>query len=149
MGRARQLNKYEIGAITGLCKAGQSNKLIHEVTGINLRSVQRWTKKFRDAGMDDIPLPLPRSGRPRITSPRVLNILRRQVDSNPHCTGAELKETNPQLLSHVSLRTVNRRLHEDLQYSYRCAWKKPIVTNRQKVNRVKSAHKMKDLTSRE
>ena len=44
---------------------------------------------------------------------------------------------NSQLLSHVSERTVQRVLQRDLHYKYRCAWKKPIVTRRQMMNRVK------------
>lgn len=57
MGKVKELTSEQITAITSLCKAGKSNKEIASITGVSLRSVQRWTKKFRDCGNTDPPLP--------------------------------------------------------------------------------------------
>ena len=75
---------------------------------------------------------------------RTLNVLRREVDKMPRISARELKEQNPQLLSHVGVRTIQRILKRDLHYQYRCAWKKPIVTRRQMSNRVAFAKKYRN-----
>ena len=56
MGKAQILQPDQIGALTALCKAGHPNKEIAEITGISLKSVQRWSKKFRDLSDDNISL---------------------------------------------------------------------------------------------
>lgn len=136
MGKVKELASEQIAAVTSLCKAGKSNKEIASITGVSLRSVQRWTKKFRDCGNTDPPLQKKSTGRPRKTTLRTLKVLRRQVDNKPCITAPELKEKNPLLLSHVSVRTVQRRLHDDLKFSRHTARKKPIVTLKQRKNRV-------------
>ena len=79
-------------------------------------------------------------GRPRKTSPRTLNIIRRELDSNPRLTVRQIKENNPLLLSNVSYTAVHNRIHKDLDFSHRTALKKPLVTHRQKRNRIKFAN---------
>lgn len=39
-------------------------------------------------------------------------------------------------MAHVSVRTVQRRLHDDLKFSHHTARKKPIVTLEQRKNRI-------------
>ena len=56
MGRAKLLSSDKIAVITALCKEGKSNKEIVESTGLKLRSIQWWTKKFHDAVDNDPPL---------------------------------------------------------------------------------------------
>ena len=51
-------------------------------------------------------------------------------------TARQVKESNPVLLSNVSLSLVQRNIHQDLDFSYRTALKKPILTTRQKANRL-------------
>lgn len=58
------------------------------------------------------------------------------MDSKPCITAPELKEKNPVLLGHVSVRTVPRCLHDDLKFSHHTARKKPIVTLKHRKNRV-------------
>ncbi|XP_076047198.1 uncharacterized protein LOC143028681 [Oratosquilla oratoria] len=135
MGKEKQLTHDQVAAIAALCKAGKANKEIATITGLALRSVQRWAKKTRDAGGADPPLQNKPTGRPRKTTPRTLKVLRRQVDASPRITAPQLKEKNPKLLGHVSVRTVRHRLH-DLQFSHHNARKKPLVSIKQKKNRV-------------
>lgn len=92
--------------------------------------------KFRDVGGEDPPLQKKSTRRPRKTTPRMLKVLRRQVDANPRLTAPQLKEQNPNLLRDVSVRTVCRWLHDDLKFSHHNARKKPIVTLWQRKNRV-------------
>jgi len=106
MGGGKHLKSDQIAAITALCKEGKSNTEISNTTGISLRSVQRWTTKFHDCGDTDPPLQKKQPGKPQKTSKRTLNVLRRQVDSQPRITAPELKERNPVLLADVSVKTI-------------------------------------------
>ena len=51
-------------------------------------------------------------------------------------TARQVKESNPVLLSNVSLSLVQRNIHHTLDFSYHTALKKPILTTRQKANRL-------------
>ena len=139
MGLGKNLSTEQLAAVTSLCKAGHCNKEISMLTGVSLRSVQRWTKVFRDSPDGELPLQKKPPGRPRKTDKRALNIVKRQLDSNPRMTAREIRESNPALFSHVSISTVGRLAHEKLQFTSRPARKKPLVTNRQKANRIKFA----------
>ena len=137
MGKGKHLTIDKIAAIGALCKAKHSNKQIHALTGISLRSVQRWTKFFREMPRgSDKEVQKKQSGRPRKVDRRFLNSLKRQVDREPHLTARQLKQRN-ESLSGVSVRTVSRILRRDLGFKCRRAKKKPLLTKRQKVNRVK------------
>lgn len=141
MPRGPELRKEQIAAISSLCVAGKSNKDISIQTGIALRSVQRWTKKCRDAGGDDPPLQVKRAGKQRKVSKRTLKVLQRQVEAEPRITAKELKEKNPKLLQQVSVRTVQRRLKDDLCYEHRAPRRKPILTEKQRQKRVQFCKK--------
>ncbi|XP_069971417.1 uncharacterized protein [Penaeus vannamei] len=65
-----------------------------------------------------------------------INCALRQVESQPRITAPELKERNPVLLAEVSVKTIYRRLKNDLKFSHRIARKKPIVTLKQRQNGV-------------
>ena len=136
MGLGSNLKSDQIAAITALCQAGHSNKEICTITGVSKRSVQRWTKKFRDSLTGEVQLQGKTTGRPRKFGPRTLNITKRQVDLEPSLSTRKLKEMNPDILSHVSMRTLQRRLSVDLEYRRRVARKKPLITERQQRNRM-------------
>ena len=137
MGKAKQLKPDQIAVITALCQAKHTNKQIVELTGISLRSVQRWTKKFKDSIDGDIALQKKSTGRPRILKSNSLKLLKRVVDKEPSITVPQLFERN-QFLSdlHVSLSTVSRRLRTDLGFRRVTAKKKPLLTKRQQKNRL-------------
>ena len=48
MGKGKQLRPDQIAVIGALCQAEKTNKQIRDITGISLRTIQTWTKKFRD-----------------------------------------------------------------------------------------------------
>ncbi|KAG7169767.1 putative Transposase-containing protein 25 [Homarus americanus] len=110
-------------------------------TGVRLRVVQKLVKRFRELGEDVLPAPLPKSGRPKLWSPWTLKVISRQVRSNPALTAREVKEKKPRLLCHVSLRCVQQALHDDLGFKSFRARRKPLLTKRQKENRVKFCKK--------
>ena len=141
MGRGKHLTPCQIAAITSLSKAGHSNTFISQQTRVSLRSVQRWSKKFKDSPDGNVTLQEKIPGRPRKTSARTLNIIKRQVEVYPTITSRQLKEQNPELLGNVCTRTVRRRLHEDLGYTRCAARKKPLVTYKQRMNRLQFARK--------
>ena len=131
MGSSKHLSLAQIAAATSQCHAGHSNKEIHNLTGVSLRSVQRWTRLFRESPDGDIPLQKKFTGRPRKSGPRTSRIIKRQLDINPQMTASQLKSSNPEILSTFSLSTVGRRIHDDLDFSYRTTLKKPLLTTRQ------------------
>ncbi|KAG7163142.1 Ubiquinone biosynthesis protein COQ9-like [Homarus americanus] len=131
----------DIAAVIALYKANHVLREISAQTGVALRVVQNLVKRFCDLGEDELPAPLPKSGRPKLLSPRTLKVISRQVRSNPSLTAHEVKERNPRLLSHVSLRCVQQALHDDLGFKSFRARRKPLLTKRQKENRVKFCKK--------
>ena len=137
MGKARNLQPHQIGALTALCKAGHPNKYIADSTGISLRSVQRWTKKFRESLDDNVSLQKKSTGRPRKLKQHSLNLIKRIVDNEPSITARQLRERNPFLSDFpVSLRTIRRRLRTDLGFRRVTARRKPLLTKRQVKNRL-------------
>ncbi|KAG7171129.1 putative Transposase-containing protein 15 [Homarus americanus] len=137
----RVTTRDDIAAVIALYKANHVLREISAQTGVALRVVQNLVKRFRDLGEDELPAPLPKSGRPKLLSPRTLKVISRQVRSNPSLTAREVKERNPRLLSHVSLRCVQQALHDDLGFKSFHARRKPLLTKRQKENRVKFCKK--------
>ena len=136
MGGGKDLTQDQIAAITSLSLVGKSNKEISIISGVSLRSVQRWTKKKREAGDADVPLHKKRPGRPRKNSQRTLKLLQRQVELEPRITAKELKERNKQLLENTSVRTIQKRLRDDLGFQHRAPRRKPLLTNQQRKKRV-------------
>ena len=138
MGKASNLRPDQIAAITALCKADHDNKYISEITGISLRSVQRWTKKFKDSVDGNVHLQKKPPGRPRKLSPYTLNLLKRVVDNEPSITVRQIREQND-CVAHVSRSTISLRLRTDLGFKRYAAKKKPLLTNRQVRNRLSFA----------
>ena len=130
------MTEDQIAAITSLSLVGKSNKEISIISGVSLRSVQRWTKKKREVGDAEVPLHKKRPGRPRKNSQRTLKLLQRQVEQEPRITAKELKERNTQLLENTSVRTIQKRLRDDLGFQHRAPRRKPLLTNQQKKKRV-------------
>ena len=56
MGKGKHLKADQIAVITALYQAGHTNPEISTQTGIYLRTVQVWTKKFRESPDGDVPL---------------------------------------------------------------------------------------------
>ena len=131
MGKGKHLRPDQIAVITALCQAEKSNIYISNYTGINLRTVQLWTKKFRESVDGDVQLQKKQTGRPRKVVPATLRLLKREIEKNPFITARKIKENN-RVLQDMSLHTIRKALRVDLQYKRRVAKRKPLLTARQK-----------------
>ncbi|MPC79234.1 hypothetical protein E2C01_073750 [Portunus trituberculatus] len=116
MGLRKLISKAQISVICALVRKNKSNQEIAANTGIALRTVQRWTKIYREGGRDASPPPHKPKGRKRSVSQRTLNIIRRQLEANPRIHSKELRARNPALLAEVSERSVRRYVKCDLGY---------------------------------
>ncbi|KAG7168416.1 hypothetical protein Hamer_G002458 [Homarus americanus] len=112
----RITTRDDIAAVIALYKANHELRDISAQTGVGLRVVQKLVKHHREFGEDVLPAPLPMSGRPKLFSPQKLEVISCQDKSNPALTAREVKERNPRLLSHVSLRCVRQSLYDALGF---------------------------------
>ena len=103
MKRGKELTKGQIAGISFLSLGGIGNKQISAITGLVVRSVQRWTKKCRDAGDADLLLQKKRTGKACFIDQKILKVLQRQVDLEPHISAKEPKEKKLRLLRDVSV----------------------------------------------
>ena len=140
MGKYKQLSQDTLAQIVALHKAGLQTKEIVKQTGVCERSVRKYVARFRQGGGKEIPTQEQRSGRPRKVSDRAINILKRQLETNPRLTARKVKETNPEIFGDVAVRTVSQYIHTQ---GYRCRrpLKKPILTPMQQRRRVAFANK--------
>lgn len=132
----RQTTKEDVRAVIALFNKGHSMREISAETGVCLRSVQRLTQQYRDTGCQSLPSAKPKTGRRKMINPRTVNVLKRQVDTHPSITARAVKETNSNLLGQVSLRTVQRCIHDDIGCRRFRARRKPDLTQRHKKLRV-------------
>ena len=56
MGKGKNLKVDQIAVITVLYKAGHTNPEINTQTGINIRTVQQWTKRFCESSDGEVQL---------------------------------------------------------------------------------------------
>ncbi|MPC76175.1 hypothetical protein E2C01_070581 [Portunus trituberculatus] len=94
MGPRKLFTRAQISVMCAFVRGKKSNQEIAENTGIALRTVQRWTKIYREGGRDASPPPHKPEGRKRIVTRRSLNIIR-QLEANPRIHNKELKVRNP------------------------------------------------------
>lgn len=92
----------------------------------------------------DVPRAKPRPGRPTKISPHTSKVIRREVVKDPTITAKEIKEDNPNLLGDAHIRIVQRHLHDKLGYRSFRAMVKPLLTLKQRVNRVVFAKGLKE-----
>lgn len=141
MGRKPDLSQETITRIQTLHKADYSTKEIEDATGVSSRSVRRWVKKCRECPDELTPTHAKRPGKARKVSERTLNVIKRQLTSHPTNTARDIKQSNTDLLQNVSLRSVSRYIHDELDLPSRRAARKPLLTVRHKKNRVTFAKK--------
>ncbi|XP_076062432.1 uncharacterized protein LOC143037765 [Oratosquilla oratoria] len=140
MGKARKLSSETNAQVIDVKKAGKQTKEIVDQLKISDRVVRRYVARRREGECDSIPIQKERSGRPRKTSRRLNNIVKRDLEKSPYILSPKIKENNRGLFSEVSVRTVSRRVHE-LGYTRHRPVKKPILIRVHKVRRVAYALK--------
>lgn len=137
----RFTNREDIASVISLYKASHKVSEIVEITGVCRRSVYRLIERYKESGEQNLPVPKPRSGWPKLTSPRTRKVINRQVNANPRLTARGLKQTSQQLLGNVLIRSIQQFLHDDLGYrSYR-AHRQPLLTAAQTLKRFRFAKK--------
>ena len=145
----RGTTREDVGAVIALYKAGHRRKEIVAQTGVHPKTVTRLIRRFKDNGETYLPVPKPRPGRPCSITPRTKQLISRQVFNNPRLSARELKEKNPLLLGHVSVRNVQRVLHDDLGYKSFKARRKPMLTKQQMERRMQFCTKYKAFSQEE
>ncbi|XP_068250643.1 uncharacterized protein [Palaemon carinicauda] len=127
-----------------LHEEGLKTRIISEKTGVNQRTVQRIIRKFIESGSKEVPRAVKSPGRPLIISERGLRVLGRAIEANPTLTARQLKQANPQAVAGASVRNVQHHLKRDLHYTKVKARKKPLITAKQKKDRLNFARSYKD-----
>ena len=123
---------------------GLTTKEIEASVGVKQRTVQNLIKKYKASGSKDLPLHSHGGGHSPKVSPRTLSLLKRRVETNPALSAKQLKVENPNLLGETSVRTVQRCLHDKLGFKKVTARRKPLITDRQRKNRLAFAKKYAD-----
>ena len=95
IGPTRHLKHDKITIITTLCHAEKSAKYISDYTGIHIRSVQRWTARFRESIDGNAKLQRKQTGRPRKDVHATLRLLKRELENNPSISAHQIKDNNP------------------------------------------------------
>ena len=73
--------------------------------------------------------------------------IKKDINKNPFLTARKIKDKNPRLMHDLSLRTIRWVLLKDLKLPSRVAAKKPMLTQRMKIQRLAFALKYKNWTS--
>lgn len=140
MGPIKDLSKETIAQIIALKEAGHQTKEISELVGVAKSTVKKYVARFKADNSGETPCQKPKPGRPRKTSKRAVNVVKRVVEANPHITARVVKEENPGVFGEVSVRTVSRRVHE-LGYTSHKPVAKPLLSRVQRRRRVAFADK--------
>ena len=96
-------------------------------------------KKFRDSFNVEVALQGKSTVRAREIGSCTLIILMREVENNPSLIAQQVKERNPGLLHDTSIRIIQHRFREDLNYRRYVAKIVPHLTARQIKARLKYA----------
>lgn len=118
--------------IVKMHEKGEAQSVISKLFDINKSVVSRIIKRYTERGTTVGPL---RSGRPRSTTRREDILITRQCQSNPFLSATKIKA---EVGLQISSRTIQRRLVEKGLYSRRPA-KKPLLTKKQRINRLNFA----------
>jgi hypothetical protein len=117
--------------INTLKSAGYTNREISDQIGVGIASISRWHQRMIKEQSFEI---MPRSGRPRKTTPRTDRTIIRKIVANRFKSKSDL-EKELKLLG-VSKATIFRRIREDGQFKSYWATKKPFINERNRLARV-------------
>ena len=140
MGKSKQVTPRKRAVITTYHKDGVSVRSIATKCGVPKSTVAEIVKRFDTTGDAGV---LKRSGRPKVTSPREDNIIRRLVVKTPSISSTEIKL---ELASLASTRTISRRLSDNFGLRSRRPAKKPLLNDKQRRKRLQFCQKYKHWT---
>ena len=128
MGKGMQLSLEEKTKIMCWSEIGMTNTEIAERLGRSVVTIRLHRRLLKDLPPNaPSPPPRPRSGRPRISSPRRDARLKKYVELNPAKTAKELKK-EVFGWDDKSVRFIQKKLQKELGLPSRCAAKKPLLT---------------------
>jgi len=130
MRRSKQTTPRKRAVIVSYHKDELSIRKIANKCGVPKSTVAEIVKRFDITGKVDI---LKRSGRPKITSPRDDNMIKRLVVKTPSISSTEIKLELPSV---VSTRTIRRRLSDQFGLRSRRPAKKPLLNDQQRRKKI-------------
>lgn len=136
MAPGKTLSRDSVVQIVTLYGEGIKTAEIARRLKVSKRVVQKWIKRYKDNGEASIPTPLPRSGRPRKISPRVSHKIKRSLEKDPSFTAKKIKQEYIGDLQDVSVRCISDHLNKDLKYKSYRARVKPIISKKNKEDRL-------------
>ena len=141
MGKKSDISGPTMAQMVCLKELGYTTKVISERCGVCPRSVRRWIAVYNCQDRHTLPTQKKRPGKPKKTGKLVVNIVKRELEKNPRVSARKVKQNNPEIIGECSIiRTVNRRI-SDLGYTSHHPVKKPLLTLKQRKNRVAFAKK--------
>lgn len=137
MGKGSELSPKKRGIALALINEGRLQTEVAKRLGVSQSAISRAKKRVEESGKLTS---RPRSGRPRVTTPRTDNKIHLDIKKNPFLTSAKLKQRLP-ATSRVSERTIRRRLKDEFGLPARKPVKKPLLTAFQMKRRYNFAKK--------
>jgi transposase len=124
MPRNKEISTEKRAQIVALCKTGMKQTEVGERLGVSQQVVSLTWKKYRD---QDCFESAHRSGRPHATTMRTDAMIRRVATIHPALSA---KEIQAELPSTPSVRTIQRRLHDNFQLKARRPARKPLLSKK-------------------
>jgi len=137
--KRKTLSEEEKSSILACHSEGMSNRSIATLMGVGEWQVRVLVQRFKagdSLGRKD------GSGRPRITSPSQDQKIIIDIKRNPRITAKEILKENPDIKA--SERTVIGRIHESGEFGNYFTLKKPLITEKNRIRRLKWARAHKD-----
>lgn len=141
MGRSKQITPRKRAVMLQYSKDGLKQSEICKRLNLSRSTVSQLLHQFATTGSMDVKR---RSGRPRITSRRDDTLIRRWSVVNPTYSATQIMvDTNVR----ASSRTIRRRLLNEFGLASRSPAKKPLLTQKQRLKRLKFCQKYKNWSS--
>ena len=141
MGRVKDITSKKAVVIIAYGKDGLSHRKIAGKVGVSQAAVGKIIKRHQECGGFERRTG---SGRPRKTSPRDDNAMRRMAVRNPFVTSNEIAANLPFV---VSARTIRRRLLKDFKLPSRRPARKPLLNDVQRRKRLAFCQRHKTWTT--
>ena len=116
-------------------------KTIFERTGRAKSTIMKVLSLASGLAYNVVPVQKYGGGRQKKTSNATDCLLKRELKKDARLTASQLKSLHPDLLSNVSVRTIQHRLQKDLGLPSRTAAKKPLINDMMKEQRLSFAKK--------
>jgi len=107
-------------------------KVICQRRGRGKATIMRLLAAAKDLPSNTIPKHKFGGGRRKKTCKHTDTIMKRELQKNPQLTALSLQNQHPELLQHVTIRTIQHRLQKDLGLPSHKAARKPLITDKMK-----------------